>query len=126
MIYQWLSVIFFEKIFFYKFNDILISNHINTGSSKGGEVIYSVRGTNALPNLIASFLKESGLPIRSVYTRIGKAGKDYYFILRDTPFNNAMIIEYGVHVDLIVGIIAGIVLNIVSKIAIKKVEKEEK
>ena len=76
-------------------NDILISNHINTGSSKGGEVIYSVRGTNALPNLIASFLKESGLPIRSVYTRIGKTGKDYYFILRDTPFNNAIIIEYG-------------------------------
>ena len=80
-------------------NDILISNHINSGSSSGGEVIYSIRGTNALPTLIANNLKSKGLPIRNVYTRLGRSGKDYYFILRDTIPANAMIIEYGFATD---------------------------
>lgn len=80
-------------------NDIMISNHINSGNDKGGEVIYSIRGTNKLPLLISDELKMSGLPIRNVYTRLGRTNKDYYFILRDTPFNNAMIIEYGFATD---------------------------
>lgn len=76
-------------------NDILISNHINTGGSVGGEVIYSLRGDNELPDLIANNLKAAGLPIRNVYQRAGKTGKDYYFILRGTAPEKAMIIEYG-------------------------------
>lgn len=80
-------------------NDILISNHINSGNSKGGEVIYSIRGNTTLPNLISQNLQNVGLPIRNVYTRVGKTNKDYYFILRDTPFNKAMIIEYGFATD---------------------------
>lgn len=80
-------------------NDILISNHVNSGNDQGGEIIYSIRGTNYLPNQIAKNLKEKGLPIRNVYTRIGRTNKDYYFILRQTPFNNAMIIEYGFATD---------------------------
>lgn len=80
-------------------NDILISNHINSGASSGGEVIYSIRGTKTLPNKIANELKNSNLPIRNVYTRIGKSGKDFYFILRNTIPDNAMIIEYGFATD---------------------------
>lgn len=76
-------------------NDILISNHINTGGSKGGEVIYSIRSSDVLPNLIANNLKEQGVIIRNVYQRLNRLGKDYYFILRDTIPNTAMIIEYG-------------------------------
>lgn len=76
-------------------NDILISNHINSGGSKGGEVIYSIRGSNALPNKIAEELKKTGLSIRNVYNRRGRTGLDYYFILRQTKPNTAMIIEYG-------------------------------
>ncbi len=75
--------------------DILISNHINNGGSGGGEVIYSIRGNNELPQMIASELNRQNVPIRNVYQRIGKTGKDYYFILRGTVPNNAMIIEYG-------------------------------
>lgn len=75
--------------------DILISNHINTGGSSGGEVIYSLRGDNELPDMIAKELKLAGLPIRNVYQRAGKTGKDYYFILRGTAPEKAMIIEYG-------------------------------
>lgn len=76
-------------------NDILISNHINNGGSGGGEVIYSIRGTKDLPQRIANGLNAEGVPIRNVYTRIGRTGRDFYFILRDTVPNNAMIIEYG-------------------------------
>lgn len=78
-----------------KQNDILISNHINSGASSGGEIIYSKRGTKQLPNIISNNLSSAGLPIRNVYTRLGQSGNDYYFILRDTIPNNAMIIEYG-------------------------------
>ena len=78
-----------------KGNDILISNHVNSGGSKGAEVIYSLRGNNTLPNLIGNNLKQTGIPIRNIYTRRGKTGKDYYFILRNTTPNNAMIVEYG-------------------------------
>lgn len=78
-----------------KENDILISNHVNSGGSKGAEVIYSLRGNNTLPNLIGKSLSNTGIPIRNVYTRRGKTGKDYYFILRNTAPNNAMIVEYG-------------------------------
>ena len=78
-----------------KENDILISNHVNSGGSKGAEVIYSLRGDNTLPNLIGKSLSKTGIPIRNVYTRRGKTGKDYYFILRNTAPNNAMIVEYG-------------------------------
>lgn len=76
-------------------NDILISNHINSGGSAGGEVIYTLRGNSVLPLKIADNLKNAGLPIRNVYQRMGNTGKDYYFILRNTTPLNAMIIEYG-------------------------------
>ena len=80
-------------------NDILISNHINSGLSSGGEVIYSIKGTKKLPQMIANNLSSAGLPIRNVYTRLNSRGNDYYFILRDTLPNNAMIIEYGFATD---------------------------
>lgn len=76
-------------------NDIIISNHINSGNDTGGEVIYSKRTNKTLPNMIAANLQKDGLKIRNVYQRLGKSGNDYYFILRETPFNEAMIIEYG-------------------------------
>ena len=76
-------------------NDILISNHINNGGSSGGEIIYSIRSSDDLPLIISSLLKKAGLPIRNVYTRKNSLGEDYYFILRDTIPNQAMIIEYG-------------------------------
>ena len=76
-------------------SDILISNHINSGGDEGGEVIFSVRGNNQFPNIIANNLKNNGLKIRNVYQRKNKLGKDFYFIQRDTIPNNAVIIEYG-------------------------------
>ena len=78
-----------------KVSDILISNHINNAGSGGGEVIYSLKSKNTLPNMIGNALQAAGLPIRSVYQRIGKNGNDFYFILRNTEPATSMIIEYG-------------------------------
>lgn len=78
-----------------KESDILISNHINNGGSKGAEVIYSVKTDNELPNMIANELAKTGVTIRNVYTRLNRLGRDYYFIMRDTLPNKSMIIEYG-------------------------------
>ena len=45
--------------------------------------------------MIANELKTTGVNIRNVYTKLNSVGKDYYFILRDTIPNQAMIVEYG-------------------------------
>lgn len=76
-------------------NDILISNHVNTGNDYGGEVIYSIRGNDTLPKLIARNLSNVGLRIRNVYQKRNQYKKDYYFVLRETIPNDALIIEYG-------------------------------
>ncbi len=78
-----------------KASDILISNHINNAGSGGGEVIYSLKSDGTLPTMIGSSLKKAGLPIRSVYQRMGKNGNDFYFILRNTIPKTSMIVEYG-------------------------------
>ena len=59
------------------------------------EILYSVRGSKDLPNLIANNLKTNGLKIRNVYQRKNRLGKDFYFIQRDTTPSNSIIIEYG-------------------------------
>lgn len=76
-------------------NDILISNHVNFGGDNGGEVIYSVRGNRTLPDLIAENLSATGLRIRNIYQRKNRVGRDFYFVLRETLPNDAIIIEYG-------------------------------
>lgn len=75
--------------------DILISNHVNNAGSGGGEVIYSLKTKDTLPKAIGEALKQTGLPIRNVYQRVGKTGNDFYFILRNTAPSTSMIIEYG-------------------------------
>ncbi len=75
---------------------IMISNHINNGGSQGGEVIYSIRQGDKLPQMIANELRERGLSIRNVYTRRNSRGQDYYFVIRGSGDNvEPMLIEYG-------------------------------
>ena len=76
-------------------NPILISNHINNGGSKGAEVIYSIRNDGALARMIADEIEKTGQTIRNVYQRTNAMGNDYYFIIRETPKANSMIVEYG-------------------------------
>ena len=76
---------------------ILLSNHINAGGGDGAEVIYSLRNSDKLASMIASEILRSGQNVRKYYQRRlpSDPSKDYYYILRDTPNNESLIIEYG-------------------------------
>ena len=76
---------------------LLLSNHINAGGGDGAEVIYSLRNSDNLANKIANELSKTGQNIRKVYQRKlpSNPSKDYYYILRDTPNNESLIIEDG-------------------------------
>lgn len=79
---------------------LLISNHINASANQnadGAEVIYALRNTDTLPNLILDELKKEGQNVRYAYQRRlpSDTSKDYYFMLRDTNPMHSIIVEYG-------------------------------
>lgn len=76
---------------------ILLSNHVNAGGGDGAEIIYSLRNSDKLSNLIAQEFAKAGQNVRKYYQRRlpSDPSKDYYYILRDTPNNESLIIEYG-------------------------------
>ena len=76
---------------------IVISNHINAGGGDGAEVIYALRNTNKLSNLILEQLEEEGQNVRKAYQRRlpSDTSKDYYFIHRNTGVTEPVLIEYG-------------------------------
>ncbi|MEI3530169.1 MAG: LysM peptidoglycan-binding domain-containing protein [Bacilli bacterium] len=79
---------------------LLISNHINASANQnadGAEVIYALRNTDTLPNLILEELKKEGQNVRYAYQRRlpSDTSKDYYFMLRDTNPMHSIIVEYG-------------------------------
>lgn len=82
-----------------KSNCIVLFNHNKdtSGGGDGAEVIYALRGTDKLPNLILTNLEEKGQNIRKAYTRTlpSNPSKDYYFMLRNTGNTDAYIVEYG-------------------------------
>lgn len=84
--------------FFGKGDDVIVlSNHLNAGGGDGAEVIYALRNTDALSKLIAKELESSGQNVRKYYQRRlpSNPSKDYYYLLRDTPNNETLIVEYG-------------------------------
>lgn len=78
-------------------NVIVISNHINAGGSDGAEVIYALRNSSTLSNLILNELTVEGQNVRKAYQRRlpSDTSKDYYFIHRDTGVTQPVIVEYG-------------------------------
>ena len=78
-------------------NVIVISNHINAGGGDGAEVIYALRNTSTLANLVLEELEKEGQNIRKAYQRRlpSDTSKDYYFIHRDTGKTQPIIVEYG-------------------------------
>ncbi len=76
---------------------IVVSNHLNAGGGDGAEVIYALRNSNALSQKITNELEKSGQNIRKYYQRRlpSNPAKDYYYIMRDTPNTEAIIVEYG-------------------------------
>ncbi len=79
-------------------NDVIvISNHINAGGGDGAEVIYALRNNSKFSGLILDELEKEGQNTRKNYQQRLPSNpvKDYYFIHRDTPNNESVIVEYG-------------------------------
>jgi len=76
---------------------IVVSNHINAGGGEGAEVIYALRNTATLPNLILEELEDEGQIIRKAYQRRlpSNTAKDYYFMQRNTGDTQSITVEYG-------------------------------
>ena len=76
---------------------VVVSNHINAGGAEGAEVIYALRNNSRLASKILDELEKSGQVVRKYYQRRlpSDTSKDYYYIIRDTPNNQTVIVEYG-------------------------------
>lgn len=76
---------------------VVISNHINAGGGDGAEVIYALRNNSKFSNTILEELESEGQNIRKNYQQRLPSNpvKDYYFIHRNTPDTEAVIVEYG-------------------------------
>ena len=76
---------------------IVVSNHINAGGGDGAEIIYALRNDDTFSSKIAKELENAGQNVRKYYQRRlpSNPAKDYYYILRDTPNNETVIVEYG-------------------------------
>lgn len=63
----------------------------------GAEVVYALRNTSDLANLILDELEKSGQNIRKAYQRRlpSDTSKDYYFIHRNTGVTEPVLVEYG-------------------------------
>ncbi len=76
---------------------IVVSNHINAGSGDGAEIIYALRNNDSFARKIANEFENAGQNVRKYYQRRlpSNPAKDYYYIMRDTPNNETVIVEYG-------------------------------
>lgn len=76
--------------------DLFVSIHHNAGGGVGSENIYSIVGgisKNLADNIMREFVSH-GRRNRRVFTQIGKDGKDYFGVIRDTHMPS-VITEYG-------------------------------
>ena len=76
---------------------IVVSNHINAGGGDGAEIIYALRNNDTFAKKIAKEFENVGQNVRKYYQRRlpSNPAKDYYYIMRDTPNNETVIVEYG-------------------------------
>lgn len=76
---------------------IVVSNHINSGGGDGAEIIYSLRNDDTLSKTIAKEFEKAGQNVRKTYQRRlpSNPSLDYYYIMRNTPNNETIIVEYG-------------------------------
>lgn len=70
---------------------------INVAGGEGAEVVYALRNTPELANLILNNIGEAGQIKRKAYQRRlpEDPNKDYYFIIRDTGNLQSLLVEYG-------------------------------
>lgn len=73
-----------------------ITQRLSPGGD-GAEVVYALRNTNELADLILDELEKAGQNIRKSYQRRlpSDTSKDYYFIHRNTGVTEPVLVEYG-------------------------------
>mgnify|MGYP005841874833 CR=1 FL=1 len=73
-----------------------ISHHYNAGGGEGMELIHSIHSDGKFEKLIAEEFKKEGFPLRprTIFTRKGSNGQDYYYMHRKTGNVSTTIIEY--------------------------------
>lgn len=73
-----------------------ISHHFNAGGGAGAEFIHSIYADGKFEHGLAEFFRAAGYPLRprTVYSRKGSTGKDYYFMHRQTGACRTTIVEY--------------------------------
>lgn len=76
---------------------IVLSNHINAGGGDGFEIVYALRNDDTLAKKIAQEIENTGQNVRKYYQRRlpSNSSKDYYYIIRETPDTEALLVEYG-------------------------------
>lgn len=76
---------------------LVVSNHINAGGGDGTEIIYALRNNDKFAKKLATEFENAGQSVRKYYQRRlpSNPAKDYYYIMRDTPNNETVIVEYG-------------------------------
>ena len=76
---------------------LVVSNHINAGGGDGAEIIYALRNNDKFAKKLATEFENAGQNVRKYYQRRLPSNpvKDYYYIMRDTPNNETVIVEYG-------------------------------
>ena len=70
---------------------------MNSSGGDGAEVIYALRNNDTLSRLITNEIARTGQNVRKYYQRRlpSDSSKDYYYLLRNTPNNETLIVEYG-------------------------------
>ncbi len=73
-----------------------LSHHFNAGGGEGMELIHSIYSDGKFEKLIADEFKNAGFPLRprTIFTRKGSNGQDYYYMHRRTGAVSTTIIEY--------------------------------
>ena len=76
---------------------IVLSNHINAGGGDGFEIVYALRNNDTLARKITQEIENTGQNVRQYYQRRlpSNSAKDYYYIIRETPNTEALLVEYG-------------------------------
>lgn len=76
---------------------LVVSNHINAGGGDGAEIIYALRNNDKFAKKLATEFENAGQSVRKYYQRRlpSNPAKDYYYIMRNTPNNETVIVEYG-------------------------------
>ena len=67
------------------------------GGGDGAEIIYALRNNDTFARKMANEFENAGQNVRKYYQRRlpSNPAKDYYYIMRDTPNNETVIVEYG-------------------------------